>query len=138
MSYLAPIVIPDGVGGAKFLEIPEENDSSPMNERKKTVEERAETIMAIFKETFPISGLYVSTGGSGDMQTVNEWIYTTVVRLLREQSASSAVAAREAELREAIEKLRTEVLPTHAEENGYSCALDDILALLPENKSTDL
>jgi len=44
-----------------------------------------------------------------------------------------AVEAERERLREAVEKLRAEVLPTHAEENGYGCALDDVLAVLSNN-----
>lgn len=33
-------------------------------------------------------------------------------------------------LREWIEKARIEILPTHAEENGYECALDDFITHL--------
>jgi len=43
--------------------------------------------------------------------------------------------AREEEIRKEVSRLEDEVLPTHAEENGYSCGIFDVLAFLDKGSS---
>jgi transcription initiation factor IIE alpha subunit len=82
------------------------------------------SIEAIISEFNSRMHLYVqNTNGLGKEH--EDWLRTTLTDF-----TTSIRDSEQQRIREEVERLRKDILPTHAEENGYGCALDDFLATL--------
>ena len=67
------------------------------------------------------------------MPFLEDWLWKTITH-----QRQQAVAEFAREVMKEIDRLEKEVIPTHAEENGYGCALDDIQTLLEKRNIKNL